>query len=370
MFDLVNRAKYDAWKALGDMSSEQAMAEYIKGVSAIFGGTLPSDFEVGSENKATPSSSASNPDTPASSTAIKFKTLKDLIPRSQPPSGIESLAAQMSRISLAVDATSGVGQLKLNRFSKGNAFDLQMWDELLHSWAALQGDKRVRCVVLTGASEGPKSVFSTGMDLSVFVNLQGQLSAIECEGRRREALRDIIIYLQDCVNQCEQLSVPVIAAVSGHCIGAGIDLICAADLRYATKDASFCVKEIDLAIVADMGTVQRLPKLVGHSRAAELCYTGRTFSGVEAQAMGLVLQTFDTEAELQAHVQQVAQEIARKSPITIRGLKRGLLYSRDHTVQDSLQQVQLWNSAMLQSHDLLTAATSVMQKKTPVYELD
>jgi enoyl-CoA hydratase len=206
------------------------------------------------------------------------------------------------------------------------------------------------------------------MDLSVFTTMQSKLATIECESRKREVLLTIIEYLQSTINGAEAMKIPVIAAVTGHCIGAGIDLICAADLRYCTQNTKFCVKEIDLAIVADMGTVQRLPRLIGYQRAAELCYTGRVFTGKEAEEMGLVMKAFESETALQTHVQQVAETIAKKSPITIRGLKEGLLYTRDHTINDSLKQVQYWNAAMLMSSDAVTAAMALFQKQSPDFE--
>lgn len=365
MFDMVNRAKYDAWKALGDMSKEKAMEGYINGVKEIFGGSLP----------VVESSSAANSskeDVPPATTAVNgtethtihLRGFDELFSRPVTPEHTANVAKQLTRMQLTVPEDSGVATIALNRPKKGNAFDLAMWEELRHCWEVVSGDKRVKAVVLRGENNN----FTTGMDLSVFVNLQSKLAPIECEGRRRESLKQFIQYLQSVVTAAETCTIPVIAAVSGHCIGAGIDLICAADLRYATKNAQFSVKEIDLAIVADMGTVQRLPKIVGQQRATELCLTGRTFSGAEAEAMGLVLKAFDTEEEMMKHVHDVSTQIAKKSPLTVRGLKRGLVYARDHAVADSLEQVQLWNSAVILSNDLLTAATAVMSKQEPVFK--
>lgn len=365
MFDMINRAKYDAWKALGDLSKEQAMEGYIAGVKDIFGGDLPVV-----SSTATPAATAKEAPATTSETSteaaekLHLRGFQELFARPVSPKYSESVARQLTRMQLQLPVEDGIATIALNRPKKGNAFDLAMWEELRHCWEVVGGDKRVKAVVLRGENR----TFTTGMDLSVFVNLQAQLSSVECEGRRRESLKQFIRYLQSVVTAAETCPVPVIAAVSGHCIGAGIDLLCATDLRYATKSAQFSVKEIDLAIVADMGTIQRLPRLVGQQRATELCLTGRTFSGAEAAEMGLVLQAFDTEEEMMRHVQTVSQQITKKSPLTVRGVKEGLLHSRDHTVAQSLEQVQLWNSAMILSNDLLTAATAVMSKQEPVFK--
>ena len=195
----------------------------------------------------------------------------------------------------------------------------------------------VRCVVLSGSNGN----FSTGMDLAVFGEMMGMDKVESCEGRKREGMMAIIDFFQACISAPEMCRVPVVAAVSGHCIGAGVDLITACDLRYATREAKFCIKETDLAMVADVGTLQRLPKIVGDQRSRELAYTGRTFSGEEALKMGLVLECFDSEEEMYAHVDKVVAQIASKSPLTIRGIKKTSIFSRDHPVRDGLEQVKV-----------------------------
>lgn len=365
MFDMINRAKYDAWKTLGDMPKEKAMEGYIQGVKDIFDGTLPAVSATATTNSTASSSTApATPPTAPTEEKIHLRDFEELFARPVPAEHTANVAKQLTRMQLQLSEQAGTATISLNRPKKGNAFDLAMWEELRHCWEAVSGDKHVKVVIL----RGDNNTFTTGMDLSVFINLQAKLSVIECEGRRRESLKQFIHYLQSVVTAAEACTVPVIAAISGHCIGAGIDLICATDLRYATKSAQFSVKEIDLAIVADMGTVQRLPKLVGQQRATELCLTGRTFTGEEAEAMGLVLKAFDTEEAMMKHVIEVAEQIGKKSPLTVRGVKRSLIYTRDHTVADGLEQVQLWNSAMILSNDLLTAATAVMSKTEPVFK--
>jgi enoyl-CoA hydratase/carnithine racemase len=227
----------------------------------------------------------------------------------------EGSVRKLSLQTLKVDfSETGVLTLKLNRPDRGNAFNIQMWQEFRRAFEAIDGDKQVRVAVLCGSS----TTFSTGMDLMVFNDIQREISAEKCQGRAAEALGRVIQFLQDSVSAPEQCKVPVIAAVSGHCIGGAIDVITACDIRYCTDDATFSIKETDLAIVADIGTLQRLPKLIGDQTCRELAYTGRLFNGKEAERLGLVLRSFPTEQEMQEHVKLTAELIAEKSPLTIR----------------------------------------------------
>ena len=215
---------------------------------------------------------------------------------------------------LEVAGNPGVYAVSLNRPSRGNAFNMQMWHELQETFQAANTDHSVRAIILTGNSVS----FSTGMDLSVFAEMQKLVAAEPCEGRKREALSNFIQFLQDAISAPEVCAVPVIAAISGHCIGGAVDLITACDLRYCTDNSTFCVKETDLAMVADIGTLQRLPKLIGDQQTRELAYTGRTINGIEAQSLGLVLKSFATEELMRQHVDEVASAIAKKSPLTVR----------------------------------------------------
>lgn len=226
---------------------------------------------------------------------------------------VESLTLETIGIKKSAK-NSGVLNMTLNRPSRGNAFNMQMWHEFREAFMTIEGDNSVRVVVLAGNSAS----FSTGMDLSVFSEMQGMAMSEPCEGRRREALVNFIQFLQDAISSPEICSVPVIAAISGHCIGGAVDLITACDIRYCTDSSSFCIKETDLAMVADIGTLQRLPKIIGDQETRELAYTGRTIGGKEAERLGLVLQSFNTEDLMMEHVEKTAAKIADKSPLTIR----------------------------------------------------
>jgi enoyl-CoA hydratase len=208
--------------------------------------------------------------------------------------------------------------------------------------------------------------FTAGIDLASLAGI-GALVRDDCDGRSREKLRRIILDLQDTLTSIERCRKPVLAAVQGPCIGGGVDLVCACDVRYCSANAYFCVKEIDVGMTADLGTLQRLPRLVGDGLARELAYTGRRVEGAEAQASRLVNRCFDTPEALQEGVLAIARAIASKSPLSIRGSKEMLNYARDHTVADGLDHVATWNAAMLLSADLAEAGRSMAEGRSPAF---
>ncbi|HXQ84727.1 MAG TPA: enoyl-CoA hydratase-related protein, partial [Xanthobacteraceae bacterium] len=173
--------------------------------------------------------------------------------------------------------------------------------------------------------------------------------------------------LQDVITSLETCRKPVLAAIHGACIGAGVDLTCAADMRYCSADANFVIKEIELGFVADVGTLQRLPKLIGDGMARELAYTGRPFSGAEAKEIGFVNRCYGSRDDLMAGVAEIARAIAAKSPLAIRGTKEMLIYTRDHSVTESLNYMAIWNAALLQSDDLSEAFAAFMAKRNPKF---
>lgn len=159
----------------------------------------------------------------------------------------------------------------------------------------------------------------------------------------------------------------MIAAIKGACIGGGIDIVTACDIRYCSEDAFFSVKEVDLGLTADLGTLQRLPGIVGFGNAMELALTGRRFSGQEAKEFGLVSQVFGSNEELDEGVKIIAEGIAAKSPLAVTGTKAVLLRSRESSLEQGLDYVATWNSSMLVSDDLMEAVSAHLQKRKPTF---
>ena len=161
---------------------------------------------------------------------------------------------------------------------------------------------------------------------------------------------------------------PVIAAIQGACIGGGVDMVSACDIRYATNDAFFCIQEINIGLAADVGTLQRLPHLMPEGVVRELAFTGRRFSAKEALEYGLVNSVFDSQNDMIDHAESVATEIANKSPLAISGIKEVINYNRDHSIEESLNYVALWNTAMNFTDDMKEAFKSQLEEKDPQFE--
>ncbi|MBH9552779.1 crotonase/enoyl-CoA hydratase family protein [Inhella sp. 4Y17] len=252
---------------------------------------------------------------------------------------------------LALRLDGAVAVLSLNRPDKANAMNWPMWQELRAAAQWADRTPEVRALVLR--AEGPH--FTAGIDLKMMMGLQQQIQD-DCEARVREKLHGLILELQDCLSALERCRKPILAAVHGACLGGGVDLLCCTDLRYCSADAHFAIKEIDIGMVADVGTLQRLPKLIGHQGLVrELAYTGREMAAPEALQCGWVTRVFDDREALDAGVLALAQQIAAKSPLAVRGSKQALNYARDHSVADGLQQIASWNAGLLLSEDLMKA---------------
>ncbi len=264
---------------------------------------------------------------------------------------------------LSVTLEGAVAIVRLNRPDKLNAMNLAMWNELRSAFQFLDGLPAARAIVLEGEGRG----FTAGIDLQMMMGLGSQIQN-DCDGRMRELLRRIILDLQDCLTSLERCRKPVLAAVHGACVGGGIDLICCADMRYCSADAWFSIKEIDIGMTADVGTLQRLPKLIGDGMARELAYTARKVEAAEAKEIRLVNRVFETPEALREGVRAIAAEIATKAPLAVRGVKEMITYARDHSVADGLNYVATWNAAMLMSADLQAAMMAGMSKTTPTFK--
>ncbi len=263
-----------------------------------------------------------------------------------------------------VEVDGAIARLKMNRPEKGNALDRRMWAEFPQALDWLAKQRHVRAIVISG--EGRH--FTAGIDLSVVEWLHTLVEDPSRATRSREDILAFIEQCQDAFSAIERNPVPVIAAISGACIGGGVDLISACDLRLCASDAKFSIKEIDLAVVPDVGTIQRLRHVIGYSALAELSYSGETFDAERAKSLGLVSRVCGSRDELMAAADKLAREIASKSPSTTRGIKRHLLWSREHSVRDGLDYVASWNSAMLVGEDLKEAVSAYLQKRTATFE--
>lgn len=260
-----------------------------------------------------------------------------------------------------VERDGPVALLVMNRPDKANSMTPEFWTELPRIVGALDRDESVRCAVIAG--EGRH--FTGGMDLAAFASLTGLFQ--KEPGRAAYAMRDLILALQGAFTALERARFPVVAAIHGACLGGGIDMITACDIRIASADASFAIEEINIGMAADVGTLQRLPKLIAPGIAAELAYSGRRFSADEARAIGLVSAVHPDKETLMAAARQTAHEIAEKSPLAMAGIKRNLAYARDHSVADGLDYIATWNAGMLRPAELMTAVQAKMARQQATF---
>ncbi len=255
-----------------------------------------------------------------------------------------------------------VGHVRLNRPDALNTMIPQFWSELPRVVAELGDRGDVRAIVVSSTGKH----FSAGMDLSVFTS--SGLSMDGEPGRRNATFMLLVKRLQESFTALERARVPVLAAVQGGCIGGAVDMVCAADMRYASADAYFVIQETNIGMTADVGTLQRLPKLIPDGVARELVYTGRRMSAQRALEVGLVNQVFDDHESLVAGVLEIAAEIATKSPLTLWGAKEALVYARDHSVPDALHQIALWQTGAFQPADMMESFAAKGEKRPPNYE--
>ena len=262
-----------------------------------------------------------------------------------------------------VEIENKIAQVSFNRPEKSNALHMEAWIEMQDVFETLSKDDHVRVIILAG--EGKH--FCAGIDLELLMSIS-RLKDISCQGKRSEMVRGFILTLQQTVSSIEKCSKPVLAAIHNGCIGGGVDIATACDMRYCSEDAYFTIKEIDLGMVADLGTLQRLPKIIPPGMAAEMAYTGRKVFGPEAKNIGLVNHCYSSKKTLMEGVVQIASTIVSKSPLSIRGTKDILHYSREHSVDDSLNYMSTWNASMLLSEDLTEAFKANVEKRLPNFD--
>jgi enoyl-CoA hydratase len=263
-----------------------------------------------------------------------------------------------------VEESAGVARVQLSRGEKLNTMIPEFWSELPAIVDEISDSGRARVIVLSAQGRH----FCAGLDLSLFSDPAGLESEAGEIGRRRANLRLSLLHLQRSFTALEEARMPVLAAIQGACVGGGVDLVTAADCRYATADAWFSIHEINIGMTADVGTLQRLPKLIPSGVAREYAYTGRRMPAERAHRLGLVNEVFDDQASMMDAVMETASEIASKSPLALHGTKEAINYSRDHTVEDSLRHIALWQSGMFHPEDLEESFRADSEGRPPAYE--
>jgi len=252
-----------------------------------------------------------------------------------------------------------VFSVEMNRPAKMNALNKQMWTEIGDVFSKLDKDPNCRVVVLSAAGK----MFSAGVDLADLNQLASIMFSEDDIARKSMTVYQTLREAQGHITALEKCKKPIICCVQNACVGAGVDLITATDIRMCTSDAWFCVKEVDMGIAADVGTLQRLPKVIGsQSLVNDLCFTARKMKCAEAESSGLVSNTFQTKEDMMSAAHTMASGIAAKSPVAVQGTKMSLVFSREHTVEEGLDQVAKWNGTMLQSEDVMKAAMAAMDK--------
>lgn len=262
-----------------------------------------------------------------------------------------------------VEIIDHIAHVTFSRPEQLNTMNKAFWLELPQCLRDIEASSNARVVVISSTGKH----FSAGMDLAVFSDPK-TVPMTGDPGRMAENLRRVVLQLQSSLSVLEEIRLPVLTAIQGGCIGGALDLVCAADCRYATEDAYFTIKETELGMTADVGTLQRLPKLIAPGVVRELAYTGRKFDAAEAQQLGLVNQVFADQETMLAEVMKIAAQIAANSPLAVTGCKEMLNYSRDHSVQDSLTYMATWQSGMFRPTDMMKSFQAKATKSSPEYD--
>ena len=255
-----------------------------------------------------------------------------------------------------------VAHVQMCRPDEFNSMNKAFWYELPHLIDTISNDASARVIVLSGQGKH----FCAGMDLANFT--QGGNAPKAHLGMRKEAGYRVTRDLQYTITCLEKARIPVIAAIQGACVGGGVDLATAADIRYCTKDAFFCIQEINIGMAADVGTLQRIPRLIPEGIVRELAYTGRRFLAEEAMKHGMVNKVFENQEEMMESVMEIANEIASKGPLAIAGTKESLNYGRDHSTEESLNHIALWNTAVGINDEMGVAFKAKAEKKEAEFE--
>jgi enoyl-CoA hydratase len=260
----------------------------------------------------------------------------------------------------AVEVADHIAHIRFNRPEKANSMIPEFWRELPEAVNDISDNAKARVIVIS--SEGKH--FTAGMDISVF--MQGGLDA-DAQSREVDAelFRHTVAMLQQTFSALENARQPVLAAIQGGAIGAGVDLATAADCRYASADAFFCVQETAIGMTADVGTFPRLARIIPEGWARQMAYTAERLPASKAKEIGLVNEVFETPAALLDGVMEIAAKIAAHSPLAVTGCKRMINYSRDHSTADALDYIAIWNAAMLSTGDIRESFIAKTEKRAP-----
>ncbi|MBE1577289.1 crotonase/enoyl-CoA hydratase family protein [Amycolatopsis roodepoortensis] len=267
-------------------------------------------------------------------------------------------------VSLKVEIDGHVAEVTLLGPSKGNAMGPDFWRELPIVFRALDADPQVRAVVLTGSGKH----FSYGLDLPAMMPGWGEMLGGDALAGPRTKFLDEVRTLQASVSSIAECRKPVIAAISGWCIGGGVDVIAAADIRLASADAKFSVREVKVAIVADLGSLQRLAPIIGEGHLRELALTGKDIDAARAEKIGLVNDVHADQDTLLAEARKLAAEIATNPPLVVQGTKNVLSANTERQVADGLRYVSAWNAAFLPSKDLGEAVQAFLERRAPEFK--
>ena len=263
--------------------------------------------------------------------------------------------------SLKLEISEKIALVTLSQPNKYNSMIPIFWKEIIEVFNKIE-NSNARVAIIN--AEGKH--FSSGIDLDEFSSLG--LTEGRDIGRKAENIRKIIKELQKSFNVIENSRIPVIAAIHGACIGGAVDLISACDIRYGTTDSFFSIHEVNIGMVADVGTLQRLPNLIPLGLIKELAFTGRKMYSEEALKSGLLNEIYTDKDQLINSVYKIARDISYKSPLAVSGTKKIIKYSLDHSIHDSLDYVALWNSNMLQSDDFYEAISAKIQKRNAKFD--
>lgn len=262
---------------------------------------------------------------------------------------------------MRLEIADRVARLTLDRPDAFNTMSPAFWGELDDVLARLQRHAPARALVIDSTGRH----FSAGMSLDAFGS---SVALDDSSAASRANIAPMLVDMQRTFDRLAELRMPVLAAIQGGCIGGGVDLVCACDMRYCTSDAFFCVQEINLGMAADLGTLQRLPKLIPEGAARELAYTGRRLPAARAYALGLVNDVFETQEAMLSEVMQVAREIAARAPVAVWASKQAIDYARDHSVADGLRQMGWLQSGVWDTAAVGEAIRARAEKRDPSFD--